>query len=329
VAWGGHDVLATRDRALIPELLSLASLWLPLSQTANPSYRSALLPEQVQERAAMAAVLDALIQMNVPVPPDTLRTLAPDFGNDVAILLARMPDEESSPLAFDFYRSPSEHGYSLEYMSAALLALHPPPGFAADLLGSIQVRATVTVVVAGSEGFGRGSSSSCGLEGDFPIQDWPITGQYAFSTQTSDGAFLVVGGIEPIYATRLLSANYRGDACGMGVHLGPNDRRRLIAEMLGVPPEAIQWQTAIATSIEFQSVQQFDAALLAFVEEQQEEYRATAIALADHNLLTPAEAQETLPELELELNDRRGIGAVPISELPNLPSRAKWTSSLW
>jgi hypothetical protein len=29
----------------------------------------------------MVAVLDDLIQMNVPVPADTLRALAPDFGN--------------------------------------------------------------------------------------------------------------------------------------------------------------------------------------------------------------------------------------------------------
>ena len=49
----------------------------------------------------MAAVLDALIQMKAAVPADTLRNLASDFPNYVAILLSRLALGESQSLSFD------------------------------------------------------------------------------------------------------------------------------------------------------------------------------------------------------------------------------------
>src|SRR5271170_2708904 len=59
VAWGAHDALMARDPNLIPDLLSLASHWQPLSrQTSDPSTSpTGLSPEQTDERDAMAAVL--------------------------------------------------------------------------------------------------------------------------------------------------------------------------------------------------------------------------------------------------------------------------------
>ena len=48
----------------------------------------------------------------------TGQNLAPDFGNDVAVLLSRMPPEEAESVRFDFYRSPAEHVYGLQYVTA-------------------------------------------------------------------------------------------------------------------------------------------------------------------------------------------------------------------
>jgi len=327
VAWGAHDALATRNRNLIPDLLSLASRWQPLSQQNSDSPpHSELSAQQSEERDAMAAVLDALIQMNVTVPADALRALAPDLGNDVAILLSRMPYEESRPLSLDFYRAPPQRGYALQYVSAALLALHPLPEFVADLFANIRVRATVIVVDPGPQD-GFGSAGCCGGSFEPPREGWPETGQYSLSTQNSDGASLVVAGIDPIYATRTLSTGYVGDRCGAGVYLGPDQRLRLIAGMLGVAPETIPWQTAPQTTIEYQSRDQFEAALIAFVVEQQQHYRATAAALADHNLLSLYDATQSFPELELALMDMRGENTEPIPRTSNLPSRVEWSSS--
>jgi hypothetical protein len=275
VAWGAHYARVSRDRYLIPDLLSLASRWQPLDREApDTSQPTGWTPDRIDARDGMAAVLDTLIQMKATVPADTLRSLAPDFGNAVAVFLSRMPPDEASALGFDLYRLPLEHGTSLRYVAAALLALHPVPGFAADLLANIEVRATVTVVLPGPEQhFGGGSASCCGATFSVPRKDWPAIGQYALSEENeSNAALLLVAGIDPIFATRYESVHYRGDACG-GLFLGAYERRRLIAEMLSVSPEAIPWQTDVTTQIEFQSPQEFGNALLAFVEEQQQKYR--------------------------------------------------------
>jgi len=324
-AWGAHDALVSRNETLANDLLALANAWQPLPQQTPGS---SLSPERQDQRDSMAAVLDALIQMEVPVPADTLRNLSPDFTNDVAILLARLPAEESGALSFELYRSPPEPAYALQYVSAALLALHPLPGFAADLLANLRVRAYVWVVLPGSQGGGIGRGGSCLGFAETPHDGWPPIGQYALSKQKDDGASLVVGGVDPIYATRKEFAHFHGDGCEMswGVYLGPEERRRLISEMLGINPEALKWQTEPHTTIAFQTLPQFDAELLLFVEEQQENYRATTDTLVSRALMTPAEAEDSLPQLELHLMDMRGEGAEPIPKTSNLPPRVEWSS---
>ena len=65
---------------------------------------------------------------------------------------------------------------------------------------------------------------------------------------------------------------------------------------------------------------------MGFVDKQQEQYRATVAALSDGSLLTPAEAQQALPELSLKLSDRRGEGSTPIPAPPNLPPHVEWNT---
>jgi hypothetical protein len=330
MAWGAHDVLVARDPSLITHLVILASRWQPLSlQDSDTEYYSS--QKRRDQRDAMAAVLDTLIQMNVALPTDTLRNLAPDFGNDTAIFLSRMPEEESAALSFDFYRSPPDHAVSLQYVSAALLALHPPAGFAADLLSSISVQANVLVVLPGAERLGSGIGGSCAGGDESPRENWPMTGQYRLTKQKSDAASLVVAGIDPVYAIRSESTHYLQESCSvsMGMYLSPEERLRLIAEMLGVPREEIQWNTIAYTTIEFQSLEQFERDLLAFVEVEQAKHRATAAALVNRNLLSLAEAEQSLPELKLEIADQRGKGSLPIPEPPNLPSRVEWSYAPW
>jgi hypothetical protein len=326
-AWGAHHVLTKRDSDLIPELVSLASKWQALvPQTySEGSNLPRLSLEQEEQRDAMAAVVDTLIQMNVSVPGEILRELAPDLGNAVAVLLGRMPVDEAGPLAFDFYRAEGYHAYGLQYVSAALLALHPPPGFAADLLANTNVHATVFVIVPGAGAMGMGSSSDCGPRSDDSREGWPKTGQYILSKEKSEGAMLVVAGIDPIFATRRETSHFAGDPCSF-VTLDPTQRVRLLAEMLGNPREGIPWATREFTNIEFHSVQEFNVELLAFVEEQQQMYRETAEVLESRGLLEKSEVQQSLPVMQLSLSDERGKGAEPISkDAIHLPDRVEWS----
>jgi hypothetical protein len=170
----------------------------------------------------------------------------------------------------------------------------------------------VHVVLPGSKpGSGGGEGGSCVGPADGPRDDWLVTGQYALSKQKSEANLLLVGGIDPIYATRKQSAQSLGDGCSMswGVSLGPVGCFRLIAEMLGIRPEEMPRQISLDTAIEFQSLQQFDNDLLAFIEEQQEKYRATVDALVDRDLLASSQAEQCLPKLTLHLIDERAKGA--------------------
>jgi hypothetical protein len=329
VAWGAHDALATGDADLIPDLLFLASQWQTLSPETNSERSNSplLSTEQKQQRDSMAAVLDTLIQMKATVPGETLRNLAPDFGNPVAVLIGRMPADESVPLAFDFYRAEENHAYGLQYVSAALLALHPPPGFAADLLAKTKVLVTIFAILPGSGGIGVGTSGDCAFTSDDSEEGWPKTGQYTLSKENGQGGALVVAGIDPIYAVRREASHYAGDICG-SVALGPNERARLIGEMLGNRSREIPWSTTVVANIEFQSIEQFKSDLLALVEEQQRMYRATAEELESRGLLEKGEVQRSVPLLTLSLVDERGKSTERIAEDSiDLPDRVEWAPS--
>jgi hypothetical protein len=321
--------MATRDPFLAPDLLALAGAWRTLMPDTpiEGSQAMQFSPEQEEQRDTMAAVVDALIQMKMNVPGGTLRNLAPDFGNAVAILLSRMPVNESLPLALDFYRSINDHAYGLQYVSAALLALHPPAGFATDLLANTNVHADVFVIPPGSGGMGKGTAGDCFGESDTEKEGWPKSGKYFLSREKSEGAMLLVGGIDPVYATRHESYHFSRDPCGF-VALRPEQRVRLIEEMLGNSEEEVRWQTQVTKNIEFQSMDQFSIDLLAFVVEQQQMYRATAEALEARGLMDKAEVQRSLPLLRLELDDMRGKSSEPISkEAIHLPDRVEWATS--
>jgi hypothetical protein len=324
VAWGAHGALSQQNTKLIPDLLSLAGPWKALKPEsyAEGSDAPRLSEEQLDQRDAMAAVVDALIQLKATVPSETLRSLAPDFGNAVAVLLSRMPVDESSPLAFDFYRNQEQRAYGLQYVSAALLAQHPPTGFAADLLTSVNVRANVFAVLPGTGAGSGGSGGDCFIESDREKEGWPKSGQYILSREKSEGAMLLVAGIDPVFATRGERYHFSGDPCGRVV-LGSEQRVRLIEEMLGSTD--LRWQTQVTEDIEFRSTSQFSVDLLAFVEKQQQMYRVTAEALEAKGLMEKFEVQQSLPLLLLTLNDARGEGAEPITkEAIALPDRVEW-----
>jgi hypothetical protein len=321
VAWAAYGAAAAGDASQIPMLLAVASQWRTLAARSDAGTNSAELAAQRQdERDAMAAVVDALIQLKATVPAETMRALAPDFGNGVAVLLSRMPEEQREALSFEFYRNTSAGEYGLQYVSAALLALHPVPGFAADLIGNVKVQATVTVVVPGHLGGVGGGSSHCGGSfGESSRNDWPTIGQYALSDERDDGALQLVGGIGPVYAKRFEAMHYRGSFSS--ISLGSDERVRLIAEMLDISAEDIPWKASVTATIAFESDAQFRDELADFVKAERDEHQKTVAALEARSLLTGAEAQESLPEMEIFLMDFRGEGFGPLPEPMNLPPR--------
>ena len=323
VAWGAWDAGLAKDSGAIPELLNLANAWQP-SADAEASSDGETSSPQSDERDAMADVLDALLQMNVQVPANTLRSIAADFPNQTAIFLARMPDQESADVRMDFFHDSGWRLARLKYVSAALLALHPPPGFALDLMSGTVVRADVTVMLPGALAFGQGSAGDCASELEPDRSGWPQIANYRLSSKAQGGDGELVGGIDPVYFSRELLPGLEAQTCGADVALTDERRRRLIAEMLGVKPEEIPWQVDPAKTIGFKSQAQFEKELLAFIGKEQEKERRTATALADHSLIMPGDVSDALPEFEIIVNDERGENAEALVKPAGLPPRVQY-----
>jgi hypothetical protein len=337
IAWGAHYVLTTKDRALLPELLNLADTWQPLpSFDKSDLEHSALTSIQVDRRDAMGAVLDTLIQMQASVSVQTLRNLAFDFPNYAAILLARLPLSESEPLTFDLFRvDPVQtrswlHIYGLQYVSAVLLAQSPPPGFAAGLLSQVHANATIFVTSPGADRFGSGHGDhDCFMPPPAePRKQWPSFGVYELHRTKSDGSLQIISGANPVYAKRSQTTRYRDEQCVENVVLGAEESQDLLVQMLNILPGSIVWQTATVENIEFKSEQQFASDLQAFISGEQEKYRATANALIAKGLMSPSEAEDALPQLNLRINDMRGANYSEL-RLPSLPARVAWVDGPW
>jgi hypothetical protein len=330
VAWGAHYALASKDQTLIPHMLSLAEEWEPLPvPTEGDSSAAGLTSIQLDQRDALAAVLDTLIQLNAVVPASALRNLAGDFPNQVAIFLTRLPPEDSQALELEFYHSdPKTHGErNLQYMGGALLAQAPPPGFAADVLSSIHGRATITITspTFKAEALYRGGESGSCFPDD-THKDWPRFGVYELSEGKMQGGFVLIPGTDPVYALRSETNHYRGNRCENFTFLvlGPEQRRSLIARMLAISQDDIEWKIETTDTIQFNSNEQFYRELQEFISAEQQKYRETASALVGKNLMTDSEQEESLPQLDLAFNDQRGPGYSPIPLPPSLPAHVTW-----
>ncbi len=332
IAWGAHYAVLAGDQSLLPDLLSVAAKWQLTSESSGEDDSSArLTAAQLDERDSTAAILDDLIVMDASVPVTTLRSLAKDFPNFVAILLSRLPLEESQPLSLELYRSDIKNGYSLQYVSAALLAQAPPSGFVADLLSSIHVRARIFVTKPGVEvkQHLRGGSLGCV---DVPHDQWPSFGIYTLSQYRIADALIVPLGGHPVYAVRSETIHYRNDACemtGVPLVLGPEQKLGFLAQMLGIEPDRFGWKIEIQQNIEFNSDQQFFDAVHSFVALQQQQYKRTAAALFAKNLMTTSEQEKSLPQLDMYIEDQRGSDYTPIEKPSFLPSNVMWSLQSW
>jgi hypothetical protein len=324
VAWGAHYAAETHDVASVPALIALANRWQRQSLVTyehDGDGRPVYSDVQIDQRDAMAGVLDALIQFNAEPSRDALRELATDFPANTAIFLARMPANESNDLRLEFFRDPSYATSSLRYIAAALLAREPQMGFAAKLMSGIRVRAEVAVVLPNSRAGGSGTSADCGIAISATRDAWPPTPYYGLHVAAGPGAVQLLGGAEPVYSERFTAMHFAPYPCAGGIILSSESRRRLVAMMLGVKPEAISWQVQVSKTIVYRSQPQYEADLLAFVNGEIEKERATAEALADKNLIVPGDVASALPEIFLIVDDQRGQDAAPLQEPTNFPSQ--------
>lgn len=107
MAWAAVFALQEKDTSFLPEFASLAEQWrsLPYRNMLEREYHplQPLTSEEREQRDAMSALLDAIIQLNGNLLAASAQNLASDFPVQAIILLHRMTLHEAEPTLLALY----------------------------------------------------------------------------------------------------------------------------------------------------------------------------------------------------------------------------------
>ena len=130
----------------IPDLLAILA--------AFPVVEEPAMQADVDERDAMLAVLDALIEFGAEVPAGDSQRIYPEFPVQSLILLSRAPNDaqaSTSPALLDIFKC--ERRRQAAWLAAGnVLLQRRPEGFAAAVIEGMTVHALVTVTQPGAGG---------------------------------------------------------------------------------------------------------------------------------------------------------------------------------
>jgi hypothetical protein len=182
VAWGAYLAGNESRRELIPDLIE----------------RTGLNDSRWDSNGAATLVLDALIHLKAQVPVERSMGLLHSFSFDQMrlILVSRVADNTAA-----LQQILKETGgiATVNWLATAdLLALHPPPGFAAQMLAALQPSLTANIVDDQTPPVsGQGGGQSCGDRGPAPVTiGWPPIRFYGISTK---GDTPLAAGAHPVF----------------------------------------------------------------------------------------------------------------------------------
>ena len=310
-AWGAYLVLRDRHTELAPTLLAMLSSYEVFSQPHK------------DQHDAMLPVLDALIQLNIPVPATEAAKLFPEFPAQSLIFLSRSPDGAPAEL-LHIFRTADDHGGA--WLAAGnLLAARRIDGFSSAVLSAMTVRAQVTITTPGvGRGFGLGGGSSCcgGAVYHEAKAGWPLVGNYRLSVCSLAGAVLLAPGTDPAYYKRTVDAAYLssgGDSCNCGFE--PDlIRQHYLAGLLWASQTEPPLRAQVFLSIAWTSDEQYRKELEAFIGRQQTTFSSVAQKLRAAGLMTAEEAAAARPAITFSIADLRDE---PHSPLPPIELATK------
>jgi hypothetical protein len=314
VAWGAYFALRDRRLEFVPDLLTLLAAYQPPE------------PDSIDGRDrhdAMLAVLDALIQLGADTPAIDLAKIYSEFRAQSLILMSYSSDDASSVL-LDILRNDKTSG-SAWIAAGNMLFAKRAPGFAAAVLGSLTVHATLGVFSPNSDGGWGGSALCCGAAGQARAKTgWPRVGNYfllACSDNVSSDAVLFSPGIDAVYYRRTVDATYSRDQSEC--HCRPDldlARQQYLAALLDVSLENPPIWSYVSESIVFRSQAGYQHDVKSFIKQEQEQFAATAQRLQRAGLITPEEAASIRPKLVVIIEDLRKDKA---EELPEIVDTAE------
>lgn len=330
LAWAAVYALKQNDRYFLPTFVSLAQRWGPLPH-ANLRAREYHPPapwtdQQRDRRDAMSAVLDAIIQWNGTLSAESIRNLESDFPAEAFALLIRMPSTEAEPMLKQLFADDAPTSWYTQRAAAALLALHPPAGFAAALLKETGVTTHVFVSLPGDENMGYGSNGDCGPFAVGVKKDWPAIGTYALRDSKS-GAKLAanativatIAGDMPIDVVRTVSTAMRPEepVCGTFTPMSSTVRMALLAQMLNTKPDQLPFKISQQINLKVTDDRNYAQQVGEYVDKEEKAFRELRSSLATAHLLSTTEANDDsiLPTLSLAISDNRSVKTSPLPTL--------------
>ncbi len=268
-----------------------------------------------EEAAVRQAALDALIRLDAGVPAEALLPLYASAPDEVLILLAHSPRENQSALLTLF----REDADNVRWLAAGnLLAETRAPGFAARLLGSLKIKATVYVFDTEGEhqvsGYGRNGGGGCGgssrdLGGEFP----PV-GYYDLNDYAQRGAtVLAATGPRVVYYTR---RGYRNN-CPSGMDwLLDRDSMRVdyLKELLRGGEEMTNFDGSLWHELVCKDAPRCLKALAGARDEIKRAYGGLVRRLLNDGLLDGSEAAGLKPDITLDITDSRERKSFPLPD---------------
>lgn len=265
------------------------------------------------EAAVRQAALDALIRLDAKVPAEALVPLYASTPDEVLILLAHSPEKNQSALLTLF----TEDISNVRWLAAGnLLAQTRAPGFAARLLASLKIKASVYVYEREGEsglfGGGMNGGGGCGGGGTSPGREFPPVGYYVLDDGARRGATVLATGPHIIYYTR----NTYHTFCPSGTFWLDRDSMRVeyMKELLRAGEEMSSFEDSLWQEVVCKDTPQCLKVLAGARDRVKRTYGAVLRRMLNDGLLDGAEAAELKPDITLDITDARERKSFPLPD---------------
>lgn len=306
IAWAADFARKTHDAKVISEMPELLEHWTkPAPEGGNEL--------QAEQRRAIFAVVDTLVQENVQVPIPAINAIAEFYPASAAIFISRLPLSVSRPTLDDWfrYKKQSKRGYVLAQVAAMILAKDPEIGKAplnlerGLLVGIIVDEAEEELQItiqsedanSGVAGLGDGGTRARALS-----PGWPQVHMYDLDESNSQETGLPIIELDGDRITaRRFEENHPLERRGSVQGLNSVTRHRLIAYWLGVHPKDMPWQPMESFSIQWTDKAAYQRQLGEIIGTQSEKIQTTVDALRARNLLLGILGDKTRPKIVVKI----------------------------
>jgi hypothetical protein len=303
IAWAADFARRTHNAQMVAEMPELLQHWTVPQAFGGDE-------PQAEQRRAVAAVLDTLIQENARIPIPAIEAVAEFFPEQAAILIGRLPLSESRVALQDwtYGATGTWNGRTLARIASMMLAKDPGPsrgfgnrndlGFVASVVAASEEELQIAVASV-ETGHVATVSGTCGdsMGRKLPA-GWPQVYTYGLSENDPQVSAHILVELDDDRIVFVRMAENGGWGSCYGVQwLDPSTRHRLIAHWLGVQEKEMAWQPVESFTIVWTDKAAYQRQLGEITEAQREKLHATVDALRQRGFLSESEAVTVAPRL--------------------------------